>query len=345
MNARSSILRGAVGILVSVVAIALVVRGVDVEETARVIGGAAPGWLAAMLACSVADATIRGLRWQRLLAPVARIPLPRTMDYLLLGYLANNVLPARLGELIRSHYLGDREGVSRTKTLGTVVVERVVDTSMLVAVAAGTIVILGIHGAVAQAVTIGLALSVALVAGLAVALVAHRLPGADRVIAALAHRRRLVGVASSLRGGLAVVADPRTLVSVISLSLGAWTMSTLVFVMAGRSIGLELSLTQAALVMAGSALSTAIPSGPGYLGTFELAAVAVGATIGLGAEQALPLAVLAHLSALIVTSLGGIVGFARIWRRPHVAPDSGTTTGATAADAASTISGARASAT
>ena len=55
--------------------------------------------------------------------------------YLAVGYAANNVLPARLGELVRSHYLGDREGISRTTTLGTVVVERVVDTGMVVAIA------------------------------------------------------------------------------------------------------------------------------------------------------------------------------------------------------------------
>ena len=49
------------------------------------------------------------------------------LGYLLVGYLANNILPARLGELVRSHYLGDREGISRASALGTVVVERVVD--------------------------------------------------------------------------------------------------------------------------------------------------------------------------------------------------------------------------
>ena len=54
------------------------------------------------------------------------------LGYLLVGYLANNILPARLGELVRSHYLGDREGISRASALGTVVVERVVDTAVVV---------------------------------------------------------------------------------------------------------------------------------------------------------------------------------------------------------------------
>ena len=52
------------------------------------------------------------LRWQRLVAPIGHVRYPAMLAYLLVGYLANNVLPARLGELVRSHYLGDREGLS-----------------------------------------------------------------------------------------------------------------------------------------------------------------------------------------------------------------------------------------
>ena len=151
-----------------------------------------------------------------------------------------------------------------------------------------------------------------------------------RSIAAFSHQRRLASVASSLREGLAVVADPATLVAVVALSLGAWVMSLFAIAAAGRSIGVDLPIAQAGLLMAGAALSTAIPSGPGYLGTYELAAVAVGATFGLTPEQALPLAVLAHLSSLLVTSVGGLLGFARIWRRPHVpATIAGTEAAAT----------------
>ena len=68
--------------------------------------------------------------------PDRAIPYRRVLGYTYIGYLANNVLPARLGELVRSHSLGEKEGVARTTVLGTVVVERVVDTVMVVAIAA-----------------------------------------------------------------------------------------------------------------------------------------------------------------------------------------------------------------
>ena len=83
-------------------------------------------WIALGAICSSTDLALRALRWQRLRRPIATVRYPPMLGYLLIGYLANNVLPARLGELVRSHYLGDREGISRASALGTVVVERVV---------------------------------------------------------------------------------------------------------------------------------------------------------------------------------------------------------------------------
>lgn len=320
MSLRGSLLRGLVGLAVSVAAIVIVLRGVDLEATGDVLGAAAPALLALLLAVQVTDGLVRGIRWRRLLAPVVTLPLGRTLDYLFLGYLANNVLPARLGELARSHYLGDREGVSRTATLGTVVVERIVDTGLLVAVAGGTILLLGVSGPVAAAVSVGAAVVGLLVVGLLVALVAHRLPGASVVIEALAHRRQLVGLATSLRQGLSVASDPRTIGPVLVLSLIAWSASTAAIAVAGRAIGLELSPLEAALLMSGAALSTAIPSGPGYVGTYELAMVAVAGAIGIDASAAFALALVVHGAVLLVTSVGGLVGFARAWRRPRSAP-------------------------
>ena len=103
------------------------------------------------------------------------------LGYLLVGYLMNNILPARLGELVRSHYLGDREGISRTSALGTVVVERVVDLVVCVAIASVSLLVLNVRGVVSSAVLVGAAVAGLFVVVLAIGIVAHRLPGADRL--------------------------------------------------------------------------------------------------------------------------------------------------------------------
>jgi len=155
---------------------------------------------------AAADLVFRALRWQILIRPICRVPLRRLSAYMLVGYLANNVLPARLGELVRSHYLGDREGISRSATLGTVVVERIVDTVVLVAIGAFAILILNVRGVVVSAILVGVAISALLCVALAVALAAHRLPGAARAAAFLGRWPRVVGVATRLRDGLRVAA-------------------------------------------------------------------------------------------------------------------------------------------
>ena len=312
---RRPLPRALLGLAISAVALALVVRQVDLEAAWEVLREASPAWVVASIACIAVDVALRALRWRGILAPVARLPLPPVAASLLVGYLANNVLPARLGELVRSHHLGDRTGISRASVLGTVVVERIVDTGVLVAIASAAIVVLSVRGLVASAVLLGLAVTGLLVAGLALALVAHRLPFADRVIAAVERRPSVAGAAARLRGGLAVAGRPHTMAGAIGWSVAAWAATIVAFAAAGQAIGLELTWGQAALLAAGVSLVTAIPAGPGYVGTFELAAVQIGQAVGIDADAAFALALLVHASILLVTSVGGVTALLATGRR------------------------------
>jgi uncharacterized protein (TIRG00374 family) len=313
---RRSLLRGGLGVAISVVSLYLVIRQVDLGAVGRVLGSAAPGWVAGVTACIAIDVLCRTVRWQGLLAPIQRVRFVPVLGYLLVGYLANNVLPARLGELVRSHYLGDRENMSRATTLGTIVVERVVDTAVLVAIASAAILVLHVRGVVASAVLVGLGITGLLIVGLAAALVAHRLPYADRAVAAVARWPSVISLAGRLRGGLAVAGRPRTVAVAVGWSVVAWSATVVGFAAAGHAVGVELTWGQAALLAAGVSLATAIPAGPGYLGTFELAAVQIAAVFGVGADPAVALAVLVHAVILVLTSAGGAVALLLLgWRR------------------------------
>ena len=304
--------RGGIGVLISLASVYLVLRGVDLRQTADLLGGARPGWLLVAVAGIVADLVFRALRWQVLIRPICRVPLRRLSAYMLVGYLANNVLPARLGELVRSHYLGDREGISRSATLGTVVVERIVDTVVLVGIGAAAILILNVRGVVVSAILVGVAIAGLLCVALVVALAAHRLPGAGRAAAFLNRWPRFVGVATRLRDGLRVAALPRTVAAAALLSVAAWTCTVVAVLAVGQSLGIELTLGEGALLAAGTNLATAIPSGPGYLGTFEYAGQSIALAFGLGASEGLALALLIHVLTLAVSSLGGAVALVRL---------------------------------
>jgi uncharacterized protein (TIRG00374 family) len=314
-----TLVRSGLGILISAACIFLVLRGVDLDQTAQLLSDIQPDWLALAVIAGIGDLFFRALRWQCLIAPIHPVPLKRLSGYMLVGYLANNVLPARLGELVRSHYLGDREGISRSATLGTVVVERVVDTVVLVGIGAAAILVLHIRGVVASAILVGMALAGLLVVALAVALAAHKLPGAARAAEFLGRWPRAFAIAARLRDGLRVAALPRTVFVAGVLSVAAWGCTVVAVLAVGQALGVQLTVGEGALLAAGTNLATAIPSGPGYLGTFEYAGKTIAVAFGLPAARGLALALLMHVLTLAITSIGGLAALIRLgWRRGQV---------------------------
>ncbi len=309
MRLRGGLGRAALGIGISVVALGLVFRSVDLGAAWEVLRRADARWLLLLLAFVTTDIVLRAVRWRVLLGPVADVPLRSTLASLLVGYLANNILPARLGEIVRSHDLGTRTGISRSTILGTIVVERVVDTLVVVAIAAIAILVLSVRGIVASAVMVGAAVTALLVVAIAVAIAAHRLPGAERAAAVIARRPLIHGALVRLRAGLSIAGNLPTMALAIVLSIGSWSCTVLAFAAAAQAVGMEPTIGQAALLAAGTNLATAIPAAPGYVGTFELAAVTIGSSVGIRPETALAFAVLVHAAALLLTSGGGAVAF------------------------------------
>jgi glycosyltransferase 2 family protein len=304
---RGALLRGTLGIAISVFSIWILIHSVDLDAAFAVLRTASPAWIGVMLVTATLDIAARGARWRALLAPIAPLPYRRVLGYTYIGYLANNVLPARLGELYRSHALGEGEGVSRTTVLGTVVVERVVDTVMVVAIAAVAVLVLSVRGAMSSAVLLGLAFVALLVIVLGLGIAAHRLHGAGRVTELISRRPRLLELARRLREGLAVAGQPKVLVAALAFSGLAWSASTLTFLAAGQAVSVQLTVAQGALLTSGVALASIVPAGPGFVGTFELTVVAIADSLGIPRDSAFALGLLVHLVILATTSIGGVI--------------------------------------
>ncbi|HEV8404106.1 MAG TPA: lysylphosphatidylglycerol synthase transmembrane domain-containing protein [Candidatus Limnocylindrales bacterium] len=316
---RSALLRGTIGIAISVAAIWILIHSVDLDAAFAVLRTASPAWIGIMLVTATIDIGARGARWRTLLAPIAPLRYRRVLGYTYIGYLANNVLPARLGELYRSHALGEGEGVSRTTVLGTVVVERVVDTIMVVAIASVAVLVLSVRGAMSSAVLLGLAFISLVVIVLGLGIAAHRLPGAARATEIIARRPRLLELLRRLREGLAVAGRPSVVIGAIAFSALAWAASTATFLAAGQAVGVELSVAQAALMTSGVALVSIVPAGPGFVGTFELTVVAIADSLGIPRDSAFALGLLVHIVILATTSLGGVIALVALRRREAAA--------------------------
>ena len=334
---RGGLGRAALGLLISAVALALVFRTVDVATAWQTLKTAQWQWIVVLIGLVIADVLLRAVRWRILLTPLAPVSTRTTLASLNVGYLANNVLPARLGEVVRAHDLGGRTTLSRPAILGTIVIERVVDTFVVVAIASIAILVLSVRGIVASAVLVGLALTALLVVIVAAGIAAHRLPGAARVAAFLDRWPRVRASLTRLREGLAVASDARTVGLAVALSVASWSCTVLAFAAAAQAVGVQPTIGQAALLAAGTNLATAIPAGPGYVGTFELAVITIAGSVGIDQEAALAFGLLVHLATLLVTSVGGAIVLIFGHRRPETdeapAPGDGATDGEAAATA------------
>jgi glycosyltransferase 2 family protein len=301
MNMRKIAVRTAAGIAISGVSIYLVAKAISIPDTMRVLAEARWAAIGLTVALLSLDIIIRGLRWRTVLGPIAVLPPGAVLAHLLVGYLANSVLPVRLGELVRAFSLGDREGISRSAVVGTVVVERFIDLGVLaIAVFIGVAFVASASAFLLAAIT-GLAVGLG---GLAILLSMGRFgPHArwlDRVPAG--------SVRSTLHGlinGVSVLRSNGVFLQSLVLSALAWAVTGLAFSTAASAVGLSLSFPEALLFAAAVNLATAIPAGPGYLGTFELAAVSVSAAIGISPMTGLATGVIVHVTTLVLTSVGG----------------------------------------
>jgi len=309
--------RVALGAIVGIGLLVLTLSRVDLAVVAdRIAAASLPGLGFAVLIVFV-DLAVRGLRWRTLLHGLgvgAPVSLARAVAYLTIGYLANLLLPARLGDLARAYLAGTAFQRSRLATLGTVVVERLADgLTMLGLAVLASLLVTGI--ATVQALAGYGLLVVAAAAGalvLAWWIVTRTAAGES------SPGRRVREVAGRLAAGTAALRTPRgaTIVVVTTLA-GAATAVTVAWSVAG-SLGIALSPVEATLFMSAIALSLAIPAAPGSLGTYEFVGVVVLTSLGHGADQALATIVVMRAVSTLPPIALGIVATWMLHLRPRV---------------------------
>ena len=283
-----------VGLAISVVLLALFVRTVDLEAMLSALADADYALLVPAVALYMVSVGFRTLRWQRLLRHLRHVSLRRLYPVVVVGYMANNLLPVRLGELVRSHYVGERENISKVSALVTIFIERLLDALTLlvfVAVIAFFVPLVGVAEGFSE--KSGIAWPMLLVAGsvpfvaafgglVTVALAPGRAEAfAELIIVRLPARAipRLRNLMATFFMGVAPLGDLRSLPGLLLLSAPIWLFEAGLFFVIGYAFGLDEVYQSPARMAAAMLLVTAIanigssiPAAPGGLGLFELVA-------------------------------------------------------------------------
>ena len=111
----------------TVVFLALVLLNVDLHKMEAALRTANYLYVAPAFVLTLAGYLVRTVRWQVILKPTKRISFGSAFAVLMIGFTANNLLPARIGEVVRAYALGRKEAMSKSLSLATIVVERVFD--------------------------------------------------------------------------------------------------------------------------------------------------------------------------------------------------------------------------
>jgi glycosyltransferase 2 family protein len=289
------------GIPVGLFFLWLALRNADLDAVWASLRQADPSLVALAIGAFAVVYAFQSARWRRI-AATPQVGLPRFYEMTVSGVAVNNVLPGRIGDFLRARWLGLAAGMPGGKAFGTVVLDRAFDLVVLVG-----LLVVGIPAVASSGWLVELAAAgVVVLLGFAGVLLFSRkyIERRDRDRRERGFVRRLV------RDTVERLAEPlgrRHLVVWLGLSLGAWAMWAIAALLVARSLDVELSLTEALFVTAVLNLGSAVPSSPGYVGTYEWLGVASLGLLGVDDEPALAFTLLVHAAWYVPTTLFGAI--------------------------------------
>lgn len=303
--------------LISILFIWLALRGLQLGEFWKAVTSANYLWLLPGIGVYFMGVWVRTWRWHYLLGPIKKIPTKAMFPIITIGYMGNNIYPARAGEILRAVILKRKEGVSVSASLATIIVERIFDGVVMLSFVFLNLPDLakltsssGFIGNIQQAALIGTALFFgALAVFLLAAMFPHRTAqiGLWLIVRLMPLRlhSRIIGLMSRFLDGLAFLRSPFNVLMVFLTSLIIWMLETGKYWFVMRGFDFSVSFFALMLMNGIVNLATTIPSAPGYIGTFDAPGIAVLTAYGVEHSQAAGYTLVLHVALwLPITALG-----------------------------------------
>lgn len=314
------------GIAISVAFLWWALAGMDLGRFWETVRTANYWWLIPGIAIYFLAVWARAWRWHYLLQPVKSIPTRTMFPITAIGYMGNNIYPARAGEVLRAVVLKRREGVSVSASLATIIVERIFDGVVMLAFVFFNLPELakvtgdsGVAGSFQQVALIGTGI---FAAALVAFLLAAMFPGVTVAAGGWLIQRVLPGrlragataTMHKFLDGLASLRSPFSILMVFVTSAVIWLLETGKYWFVMFAFGLQTYQVSffALMLMNGIVnLATTIPSAPGYVGTFDKPGIAVLSAYGVPQATAAGYTLVLHLALWLPITLVGAYFLAR----------------------------------
>jgi len=311
------------GVLISVVFIWLALRGLRLDQFWSAVKSANYWWLIPGIVVFFVDVWVRAWRWHYLLKPIKEIPTNTMFPITVIGYMGNNIYPARAGEVLRAVILKRREGVSISASLATIIVERIFDGVVMLSFVFVNLPELakltgasGFVGNIQQAAVIGTGV---FLGALLIFLLAAMFPQItvkigqwfiDRFLPERL-RENFSGLMHKFLDGLASLRSPINILMVFVTSVVIWLLETGKYWFVMHAFNFNVSFFALMLMNGIVNLATTIPSAPGYIGTFDAPGIAVLTAYGIDQATAAGYTLTLHVALWLPITLLGAYFLAR----------------------------------
>jgi uncharacterized protein (TIRG00374 family) len=309
--------RAVVGIAISAFLIWWTLKDESLSEIWAVVRTGNLWLLGLAIAVTTGSFLIRAIRWNVLLQPVKPdTKLKSRFGAVTIGFMTNNLIPARAGEFVRAYAFSRMEPIAVSAAFGSVIIERFLDGVVLAVFLIFPVLLpsfpaadnLGAFDALIRAALFGLVA----VAGLMLALLVW--PGAltrvaRRLVSRLPARaaQRVLGALQAFLDSLQVLRSPALMLSAMVWSVALWSWQALAFYLAMAAFGIHAGWAAPFFAQAVVGIVVAVPSAPGFFGTFHFAANwALSTGYGVQPERALAFAYGFHLGGFIPVTIIGL---------------------------------------
>jgi uncharacterized protein (TIRG00374 family) len=311
------------GLIISVGFLIFAFRGQDFGRIRDALGEVHYWYLIPALVAYFAGVWVRSFRWSILLRPVARIRARQLLPIIAVGFMANNVLPLRTGELVRSYALSQKHGVKKTTALATIAVERLFDGLTMLGFILAAATVVSLTSQLRHVAIVAFILFACVLLGLFVLTFGGNFR--DRLLQLVLGplptpvADRVERMAESFLSGLGVLTRKGDLAKVAGTSILAWGFEAAMYWTIARGFGSNVSdvlgVAGTLLTTGVANLATLIPSSPGYVGPFEAGvSLVVNGALGVEKPVALSYAIVVHAALYFPITLWGLVE----WWRQHL---------------------------
>jgi len=294
-----------VGIAISAFFLFLLFRKIDLDKLIAAFGEMDYRFIPPALALTFVSYYLRAVRWKFLLAPIKRTRLCNLFPATLIGYMANNLLPARLGEFVRAYSLGQKEGIATSAVFASLVLDRLCDGFTVLLVLLITFFTIRLPAGMEQiqkGLVTGGYLTFALYLGVIAFLVLLKsrtewtvrllsrivAPVSGSLAEKVAHQLR------SFISGIRIPGEPSGLAAILASSLLIWASAIWPLDLMLRSFGVELPAAASMFLMVFLVFAVMVPASPGFVGTYHFACVTALSAFQIGSEKALSIAIVMH---------------------------------------------------